>query len=614
LTSAFDLALTGMACVLWYLRPALGPWPLALVAIGRLIRTLTIPHRVWRRTAFDLPLAAFLISAGVSAWLAYDPAVGWAKFWVIVGGLALYDSLARGPEAARIAGRPFSPRRLLLALLPAVIALYFLLTTDWSRWMGKLPWLDPPMAWLATWQPDLPGHRLHPNVAGGLMAALLPLQVTAISRLRRGWLLIGLSAFCLLMTGSRGAWIALAGAGAVWAAWQAGICRWSRAVRWTGAAASVLLGGAAAVIVLALGLALVGGGRLDLWRNSLDLARDTPFTGLGLGGFQMAYSSYVLMLHVGHTIHSHNLLLDIWLEQGLLGLAAFGWLVGAGVRSQGSGDRGAALAALGVILLHGLVDDAFYGSRGVLLLFVPFALLAQTSPLRLRSGQASTPLLPGEGSGPPGPPALGEISAAAGGPPQRLWGGRGVQVGALILVLVLALTLLPGTRAAFQANLGALAQMQAELGVYEWPAYPIQDALRRQTPGSPPPVDLTSAIGRYRVALALDPNNVVANRRLGQIELSQGAYESAAIHLTAAYRAAPDQQANRFLLGESAAIAGQPAVAAVLWATVGSPEWQRGAGQQAFQLRAWWYGAVGEVERQQRVEAVIRRVASISSR
>ncbi|MGC8781363.1 MAG: hypothetical protein ACP5UQ_10895, partial [Anaerolineae bacterium] len=174
--SLLDLALTAAACVLWYLWPALGPWPLALAALGRLIRTLTMPHRGWRRTPFDLPLAVFLVSAGVSAWLSYDRAAGWGKFWAIVGGLLFYDSLALAPEEVRLGRWGLRPVRLTVALLPALIAAYFLLTNEWLRWAGKLPALDPLLRWLASWQPDLPGHRLHPNVAGGLIAALLPLQ------------------------------------------------------------------------------------------------------------------------------------------------------------------------------------------------------------------------------------------------------------------------------------------------------------------------------------------------------------------------------------------------------------------------------------------------------
>lgn len=597
--AVLDLFLTLAACALWYLRPDLGPWPLLLIAAGRLMRLLTFRQVTWRRTCFDGWLLLFLLSAAMAAGLAYDQPAAQGKLWVIIGGLALYDSLALAPERVRLGRAEIAAGRVLLALAPAIIALYFLLTTDWPRWTGKLAWLDPLMRWLASWQPDLPGHRLHPNVAAGLIAGLLPLQVAAIGRHKSGWLLIALGFFGLLLTASRGAWIALAAAAGLWATWRLGGRRrpWGL---WPGLPAALLLSaGLIAGPALLIGPDLFPDSRLMLLRNSLDLALDYPFTGLGLAGFQMAYSSYVLLLHVGHTIHSHNLFLNLWIEQGLPGLIAFvGLLIAAG-RATTAGPRrppierpevAAALAALAMIVVHGMVDDAFYGSRGVLLLFVPFAVLARTLP--------HAPLLAGEGS----------LGTTQDSPSPARRGGRGARL-LIVSCLLFVLALLPATRALFQANLGALLQTRAELSAYRWPTYPLQDALRRQAPAAPPPVDLTPAIVHYRAALALDPGNVTANRRLGQIELSLGDYPAAQVHLEAAYRAAPHQQATRQLLGESYAIAGRAAEAAGLWATVAGPQWRAGAGRQALELRAWWYATIGEPEKAARLRAAMSHQA-----
>jgi len=570
--------LTGAACVLWYLRPAWWPWPLLLIAAGRLARILTSGHVTWRRTDFDWPLLLFFLSAAIGMGLAHDRTAGWSKFWVIVGGLALYDSLVFAPAQVRLGRRQIAAVRVLLALLPAVIAGYFLLTNDWPARMGKLAWLDPLMRWFASWQPVLPGHRLHPNVAGGLMAALLPLQVAAVGRAGVGWPLIGLTALGLLMSASRGAWIALAVAVAFWAVWQVWGRPWSRGGRLGLIVGLALAATFGLVLALRLGPELLPRDRLALLRDSLDLGLDYPFTGLGLAGFQMACSSYVLLLHVGHTVHSHNLLLNLWLEQGVLGLAAFLGLLAMAVRAQRAEGRArwsaAALVSLAVIVLHGLVDDAFYGSRGVLLLFVPFALLAR--------GSASVSALK---MAPADVPGTSQV-------PGR-WGLS------LVAVLILGLALLPAVRAMFQANLGAVLQTRAELSVYHWPTYPIQDALRRQAPGSPPPVDLGPAIARYRAALALDPRNPAANRRLGQIELSLGHYEAARAHLEAAYVAAAGQRATRALLAEAYAVTGDVPRAAALWRTV-----DLSAGQAA--LRTWWYTSIGERDAAARIERATR--------
>lgn len=570
-----DLVLTGAAVVLWYARPDLGPWPLALVAAGRAWRALTATGGL-RRTPFDAPLILFLASAALGAWASFDREAAAAKFWQIVGAVALFDSLACAPTRVSLAGRRFSPVRATLLLLPATIAAYFLLTADWPLLLGKLPPLDPAIRWFASWQPPVAVHRIHPNVAGGLIAALLPLQIAAVGGAALAWPLAGLSALAVVMSGSRGAWLGLAVAGGAWLVWRLWGRRWRRR---TWLALAAVLGAAAiagGALAWSLGPLLFPGGRVELWRNSVDLALDTPFTGLGLGlgTFQMAYSSYVLLLHVGHTIHSHSLPLNIWLEQGLLGLAAFGWLLAAAVRARGGSAtwRAAALASLGALLVHGLADDPFYGSRGVVLLFVPLAVIAREAS---RAG-ASAPTA-----------ARGRAAAAA----------PALALGATAL---LALALMPGVRAAFQANLGALAQTRAELAVYRWPEWPIQDALRRALPGYPPPVELGPAIARYGAALALDGGNATANRRLGQILLSRGEYGAAQLHLTAAYARAPEQRATRQLLGEIYAVGGDVERAATLWSTV-----DLRAGQ--IPLRVWWYNAVGAPE-------IAHRIAEAASR
>ena len=250
-------------------------------------------------------------------------------------------------------------------------------------------------------RPTFSGYDLHPNVAGGILAALIPLQLAALFSVKRsgvriwlGALCLGLSALGLFMSAARGAWLALAIVLIAWGLWWV-----------SGQVGHRRKGGfrirdcampSWAVVVINRGRDDLRRGRRDavsesrlanwtggltLWRNSLDLALDYPLSGLGLASFEMPYSSYVLLVHVGYLTHAHNLLLDVWLGQGLLGLLGLGWLLAVAVRTrrQASPWRHAAFASLAVILLHGLLDDAFYGydGRGVVLLFVPFALLAR---------------------------------------------------------------------------------------------------------------------------------------------------------------------------------------------------------------------------------------------
>jgi tetratricopeptide (TPR) repeat protein len=525
------------------------------------------------RRAFDWPLLLFLLSATLGLWIAYDRAAAWAKFWLILGGLALYVVCMYIPEQICGSRRDsISPLRMMLSLLPTGVAICFLLTNDWARWIGKLSWLDPAMSWFSSWQLS-GGSALNPNVAGGVIAAFLPLQVVALSHVGRGcvWIsvfLVGVSAVGLLMSATRGAWLALGIVTGTWELWrlsgrltrrqsvnrQAGM----QAIIWGVALLMVGLVCALTLTLTQLGVKLVAwieGDRWDIWGNSLALASDYAFTGLGLGNFEMAYASYVLLTHVGYIFHAHNLFLDLWLEQGLLGLLAFGWLVGRAVGSNRivSPWRPAALAALGVVLLHGLMDDALYGygGWGILLLFVPVAILNRPGVVATTHSSTFRPM-------------------------HMFWSGA--------VFLSLAVVCIPSLQAVLQANLGALMQTRTELASYEWPDWPIQDALRRSSE-----VQLDSAIQHYQAALALDPANVTANRRLGQIELSRGQYELAWQHLEMAYAAAPSQRATRQLLGECYAVAGDVERATALWRTVDVSQGQ-------LMARQWWYEHLGEQE------------------
>jgi lipopolysaccharide biosynthesis regulator YciM len=114
--------------------------------------------------------------------------------------------------------------------------------------------------------------------------------------------------------------------------------------------------------------------------------------------------------------------------------------------------------------------------------------------------------------------------------------------------------------------------------VYHWPEVGLQDVLR-ETGG----VDLGSAIGHYQAALALDLNEVTANRRLAQIELARGQIDAACDHLERA-NADAEQRATRQLLGECYALRGEVDRAVEVWRTIDLSEGQ-------LYGRDWWYGA-----------------------
>jgi O-antigen ligase len=538
------------------------------------------PRRVW-------PLLFFLVSALIAALISYNSPEAWFRFVLIVAGLALLVVFALLPEQVRILGRHQLPLlSCTLLLFPALVSFFFLLSNNWaSRIGGKLPWLDPvlrPLAAIQLWSFD---YRPDPNVIGGILAMLLPLQVAvhlkcrgdATRRLSLSLTLVTVVA--LLLSELRGAWLALAVAGGALFLW-----RWLERLRSRGAISlhgqlvtfSLVLAMAASGTLTVLLLTPIGrlvlGARSDrvaVWGNSLALLGDYFFTGLGLGSYEMSYSSYVYLVHVNHTSHAHNLYVNLWLQQGLLGLLAFCGLVLAAIspvvraiwnRLPLLDWQAAAIVSLMVILLHGVIDDPYYGyaGKGIPFLFIPFGLLLRgTNQIaRSRSGFRWT-----------------SLSVVAG---------------------IIAALFVPGVRAQWEANLGALSQTRAELSVYHWPQWSIQDELRRSSL-----VNLTPAIGHFSRSLILDNGNTTANRRLGQIELSRGEYDAARHHLEAAYAAASHQRATRQMLGEVCAIAGQMDLAAKLWRSID-------VSANQLEIRRWWYEHINETQRAGRVQHALQ--------
>jgi tetratricopeptide (TPR) repeat protein len=324
--------------------------------------------------------------------------------------------------------------------------------------------------------------------------------------------------------------------------------------------------------------AVNGGSRNDLYRDGLALIQDYPVIGGGLNMFMMLHATYALLLHVGFSVHSHNMYLDLAIAQGLPGLFALLWiwvvfvmiLLQAGkltgelwdkVANRGGWPFVAAAMSLTVLATHGLLDDALYGTRASLLLFIPPAfsvsMLARLPQEQLIFGEA-----------PVSRPVIRLANLAAGG---------------VFLAVLLLILIVPRWRSNLISNLAAVRQSQVEMGTYSWPEWPIQDELRRQ-------LDVGQSISGFERALALNPDNVSANRRLGMIELSLGEYEDALIHLQAAYAGASWDNASRQLLGEALIANGQVTDGAALWQSVNIAQRQLG-------VRLFWYQYIGDEQR-----------------
>jgi O-antigen ligase len=113
--------------------------------------------------------------------------------------------------------------------------------------------------------------------------------------------------------------------------------------------------------------------RVQTWASALAMLRDHPL-GVGLDQFGRLYPQYIdpalAATNEINTAHPHNLLLDIALRMGPLGVIAFAWLLIIFYRRAGAhmGEgahigaplRIGATAALTAALVHGLVDSFYF--------------------------------------------------------------------------------------------------------------------------------------------------------------------------------------------------------------------------------------------------------------
>lgn len=173
-------------------------------------------------------------------------------------------------------------------------------------------------------------------------------QITA----RRGaiWLLLALFGVQMFLNGYRGVW-------ATFAVIFLGYLAWNFKRRWQIALALILMLAVIGWVVLNASLPaglelpsvlaralnsfsaddLAAGARMLAWRLALQLFGESPILGLGLSAFRERYMRLALpaALTMGERgIAAHNMYLDMLVEVGLLGLAAFVWLFVAAFRRQ----------------------------------------------------------------------------------------------------------------------------------------------------------------------------------------------------------------------------------------------------------------------------------------
>lgn len=353
------------------------PVAVLVAAFFLLIRILAYGH-LSIRTPSDIPVLILTAFIPVTVWITAFPEITHIQVYRLLSGIGLFYALVNWNQ---------TPKRLYLSINGLILSGLLLaaispVAVEWSAKLAFIP--------VKIYQPFtiLLQDTIHPNVMAGSLVLILPFSVS--------WVLFAwqdinipekilaivsslVMVFFLILTQSRGAWIAIFIVLIFFP-----VFRW----RW-GWVLSILGILATFSIVYTIGLtkvlnALVSGGsvrgiqgRIEIWERAYYMIRDFPFTGIGMGSFtKVADSLYPFTLaSPGSIFHAHNLILQIGLDLGLIGLSA--WIAILVIhfiqawksRLTGKTNKNARIEAIGfalmgstlVLMIHGTMDSVVWG-------------------------------------------------------------------------------------------------------------------------------------------------------------------------------------------------------------------------------------------------------------
>ena len=423
---------------------AASPWAAAAITLLWLLRRLAT-GRLTVRTPSDVPILVILLLLPVALWASANTDMTYPALYRLIAGIALYYAVVNWTVSSR--------RLAMVTALTVMVGIGLAAIVPFATTFQPFKlFATPPVLteWLqrAPWGSQL---EVNPNVlAGGLViiwpivAALIPARlgsgrvisatngrvISATNGRVKTWSMrlcliaaLILMTVVLVLTQSRGAFLALL---AVGLAWICALC-WPR-VRLLVVVLS------ACVIVASLALSLWLGregamqiidtlsktgtvdnwsGRRELWSRAIYMIQDFPYTGIGLGTFDLVQPLlYPFFLHTGQAHHVHNLLLQVAVDLGLPGLIAYlallmgsislTWRLWTETRSRphvpsqaGPWENGflksLSLGLLGshvALIVHGLLDAAGWANKLAVLPWLVMGLTVASSARRTAASSA----------------------------------------------------------------------------------------------------------------------------------------------------------------------------------------------------------------------------------
>jgi hypothetical protein len=579
------------ACLVLYLFPAAGLWPILLSVIPFGAR-LFIDRPLFHDRLIDGLLVVSLVTALIGYWASYDPAAASMKLGLLIAGILLYYAISTQPESnvGVLAGFWF--------VFGVGVSLYFLLTHDFEGSPAKfllinrigLKWMfiRPAVGWPAIQPTDTAaGIAIITSVYG--LYFLAPDEERSRNKLVSLLVIIGFGIVlsAVMLATSRGALVALAAVTAVWLLWmisgRTGLRSKGNTRQLFPAGILLFIGLTALLLILPPGI--FGSGffigdnlildRSELIRNGISIMKDFPFLGGGLTSFPGLFSQYILVIPYYSLLNSHNLFVDVGIEQGMIGGFAFLLLYSislwkiTSILGHGSTTRkqilyGSVFTSLFIAVMHGLVDDYLYSGWWVALAFFPAGMSMLAAGIQSRHEMQWVP----------------SVSSDSPSEKKRAWTTKNYLRGFSLLMVgfLIAGIGLNWNRIAAQwyANLVAVKMAKVELADY--PA-------NKWDEGGPN-VELQSAKILIERSLAYNANNRLANYRLGLIDMSEKDFQSAAGYLEKAYQLDASHRGVVKNLGYSYAWSGKLDKARLYLERI--PE-----AQSELEVYEWWWDEQG---------------------
>lgn len=545
-----------------------------------------MPTIVFRRFSFvllalNISMLLFAVSAVMSMSASYDPARSQDAMFAIVACVGLYFLVAYAARE-RLVSRIFAA----VGMLAAIAFAGYFITQFGHQNYPETPGFIQRLGNLTTVGPRLDLFYVHPNAAATFLEVMLPICIALFvaSRgcfMRVVWGAFGLAMlYAIFLSFSRGAYVGLAGTFAI--ALGVGILHQVNRRQGgilVGLFLFMVVGAVIGVVVLGPRLGNLGStlatatSRLELYRNSLYLAKDYAITGIGLGDtFAMVYSRFGLLIFVPFLSYSHNLPLAVWLGQGILGIVAFIGMVTAFyiyiarvmLSSKPGGLFYGSWLGVTATLLHGLTDARQYTESPWIMPTLFFGM-----GLAVACGARAMYRVYEE-----------DMRYQRTIPKRSYWLPAFCGAAALVLLIGGLLIFNRKITALWYTNLGALDETRGDTFI---------------TPTITPDQSQTyneQAVNWYKMALDIDPDQSNANRRLGNLLVSLDQYVEAVPYLEKAVQAEPTNPAALKGLGLAYVWVGRTEDAARVFAQLSDTQ------AMSQELVTWWTFRTSDEQKQ----------------